>query len=158
MKFFEAWKTKGLDTRYRSQWSAVIGDRYVFTIWNNPFGDTEVYFDKAAKRSTFKSTPGDWASEAPGIDYIRRARHCMNTETLGEVLLLQGRRDPQPSKVESVETVPNLFYIRFTRVEDDGLMEGVFVPKDGVGEEAAVRTVGKIAIEVPLALAKGHGK
>jgi len=130
MKFFEAWKAKGLDTKYRSQWSAIIGDRYVFTVWNNPFGDTEVYFDKTNRCSTFKSTPGDWSSEKPGVDYIRRARHCMNTGTLGEVLLLQGQRDPQPSKVESVETAPNLFHIRFTRVEDDGLVEGVFVPEN----------------------------
>jgi len=151
VKFFEAWKSKGLNTKYRSQWSAVIGDRSVFTIWNNPFGDTEVHFDKTAKRSTFESTPGAWSRENPGVDYIKRARQCMNTGTLGEVLLLQGRRDLQPSSVESVEAVPNLFYIQFTRVEDDGLMEGVFVPKGGChteGEEQGTvsRNMGKTAL------------
>lgn len=163
MKFFEAWKAKGLNTKYRSQWSAVIGDRYVFTIWNNPFGETEVYFDKTARRSTFRSTPGAWSREAPGVDYIKRARHCMNTGTLGEVLLLQGRRDPQPSSVESVESVPNLFYIQFTLVEDDGLMEGVFVPKDGGESEGGelgtvMRTLGMIAAEGLVELAKGRRK
>ena len=162
MKFFEAWNSKGLNTRYRSQWSAVIGDRYVFTIWNNPFGDTEVYFDKTASRSTFKSIPGAWSREAPGVDYIKRARHCMNTGKLGEVLLLQGRRDPQPSRVESVEAVPNLFYIRFTRVGDDGLMEGVFVPKDDGNTEGellgtVMKTVGKIAATGLVEPAKKRG-
>lgn len=65
--------------------------------------------------------------------------------------------------MESVEAVLNLFYIRPTRVEDDGLMEGVFVPKDGgngEGEElgAVMRTVGKIAVEELVELAKRHCK
>lgn len=153
MKFFEAWKSKGLDTKYRSQWSAVIGDRYVFTIWNNPFGETEVYFDKAACRSTFRSEPGSWASEAPGVDYLNRARQCMTTGVLGEVLLLQGRRDPQPSSVESVDCVPNLFYIQFTRVEDSGEMEGLFVPQD-FGNSADLSLATKVLVGEAIELAK----
>jgi len=134
MKFFEAWKQKGVITRYRSQWSAVIHEgfksRYIFTIWNNPFGDTEIFFKDGWDCSRLIVPPGQWAFTKPGRDYIARAHVCKEHQILGEVILIEGKRDPQPSKATSADIRDSMYFIEFTKVENDGTMEGNIWPSE----------------------------
>jgi len=135
-RFFEAWAAKGMPTRYRSQWSNQSGERFVFTVWNQVQhgADTEVFFDKATKCSTYYCpSGGEWVSKKPGQDYMQRARECMRKGIYGEVITLNGTRNPDdPSKVDSADVMSQLYWIEFTEIRDDGLIRGIFHhEKDG---------------------------
>ena len=127
MKFFEAWTKKGLHTRYRSQWSALVDKRFIFTVWNNPFGETEVIFRDG--RSLLDIPAGDWSQKSPGKDYIARAKACMELMVMGEVILIEGNRTTSPSQTNTADIRDSLFYVVFTEVQDNGRIRGVFMPR-----------------------------
>jgi hypothetical protein len=135
MKFFEAWKIKGLITKYRSQWSAIVHEgyssRYIFTIWNNPHGtDTEIFFKKGWECPRLDVPPGDWAYTKPGRDYIERAKACQRFKIMGEIILIEGDRQSRPSKATSADIRDNMYWIEFTTVNDNGEMRGNIWPTE----------------------------
>ncbi|RST52642.1 hypothetical protein [Variovorax sp. MHTC-1] len=138
MKFFEAWRAKGVTVDYRSRWSHRFEgtDRYIFTVWNDVWGpgESETRFNKVLRRSDFFCAGGDpWINEVPGQLYIQHARECMAKGIPGEVITLNGKRRSghENSQVESVDIMDQLYWLHVTRVEDDGLIEGFFARKGG---------------------------
>lgn len=136
MKYKEAWRAKGLESPANSQWSAQIGNRFVFTIWRDAgMGHTKTRFD-IPTRTLYVEDAYDWldtpsGQSANGKKYRERVRHCIENNILGEVILLSGAAlsETDISKVTNADILPQAFYVRWIELGDNGSLRGVLYPQ-----------------------------
>lgn len=129
LAFMDAWREVGNPTPGITTWSADVDGRPVFTAWCN----RELAWDREKRTSVFHSPPGDWVERREGQSYLRRARSALANGWKCRVVWLEGKSPWR--KVEYAYFDERFFFVRFTRVEDSGLIEGYLLPEleqDGV--------------------------
>lgn len=64
-------------------------------------------------------------------EYIKMCNDCWMSETQAQVILLIGKRNPAGIASQAREAVvrQDAYAVRFTKVQEDGLIEGVFVSR-----------------------------
>lgn len=66
------------------------------------------------------------------IAYIKMCEDCWKSQTLAQIILLIGKRNPAGVASQPREAVvrQDAYAVRFTNVQDDGLIEGVLVSQE----------------------------
>jgi hypothetical protein len=121
MTFKEAWRAVGNPSPGNTSWSADVNGRPVFTAW----ALRDLKYDKANRRSTFFSPPGDWVLRGEGQSYLRRARQAFENNWVCRLILLDGVEPWE--KVRFAYIDERHYGVRFNQVEDDGTISGDLV-------------------------------
>ncbi len=123
MDFKQAWRALGNPTPGNTTWSADVEGRPVFTAWL----EREIVYDKEKRRSVYNSPPGDWVARGEGQSYIRRAREAMQNGWACRLIVLEGTAAKE--HVKSADFDDRFYAVRFTKVENDGTIQGDLLTK-----------------------------
>ena len=90
----------------------------MFTAWLG----RDIVFDKTKRRSVYNSPPGNWIDRGEGQSYVRRAREAMENGWACRLIALEGIATKE--KVKSADFDDRFYAVWFTKVEDDGTIQG----------------------------------
>lgn len=135
LKFYEAWRAKGIMEMSR-QWCAYKDDSTpVMTVWYIDLANDAPEVIPAPPEHPcdwlFACPAGQWASKPKGQACIQMARDAMASGKRVEAILIAGMRHngEVPSEFYAATISDDLYYITFTSVEPSGRMRGYFTPK-----------------------------
>ena len=121
------WESKGIAWQGRP-WSAQSGKtgRIVLSAWDNlEAAKSEVRY--VGDQDVLRCIPGDWVHEPKGKKYLEHCRALLASGEAAEVIFVRGERhDAARSKVKRAWVDTSKYFVRITRVEPDGTVEGVF--------------------------------
>jgi hypothetical protein len=125
MNFKEAWKAVGHTGASQTTWSANVDGKPVFTAWY----DRDIKWDKDKKKTVYHSVPSGQIESGTSRTYIERARDALERGLDCRLILLQ-HPEGNPHKVKSAHFDERFWCVRFTKVHDDGLIEGELIAKE----------------------------